>query len=94
VGVYEIGDVTVPYYSERNKYRIPDYSRLDLSIRISGSLKQKKFGQPSWTFSLYNVLGRQNVYSVYFKEVNNKVKGYRLSVFAQAIPSVTYSIDF
>jgi hypothetical protein len=94
VGVYEIGDVTVPFYSERNKYRIPDYSRLDLSVRISGSLKQKKFGQPNWTFSLYNVLGRQNVYSVYFKEVNNKVKGYRLSVFAQAIPSVTYSIDF
>jgi len=94
VGVYEIGDVTVPFYSERNKYRIPDYSRLDLSVRVSGSLKQKKFGQSNWTFSLYNVLGRQNVYSVYFKEVNNKVNGYRLSVFAQAIPSVTYSIDF
>lgn len=94
IGVYQLGNVTVPFYSERNKYRIPDYSRLDLSFTISGNLKQKKIGRSNWTFSVYNVFGRQNVYSVYFKEDYNRLKGYQLSVFARAIPSVTYNIDF
>ena len=94
IGVYESGNVIVPFYSERNKYRVPDYSRLDLSFRISGNLKQKTLGRPNWTFSVYNVLGRRNVYSVYFKEDRKRLKGYQLSVFARAIPSVTYSIDF
>ena len=94
IGVYGLGNVIVPFYSERNKYRVPDYSRLDLSFRISGNLKQKTLGRPNWTFSVYNVLGRRNVYSVYFKEDRKRLKGYQLSVFARAIPSVTYSIDF
>ncbi len=94
IGVYGLGNVTVPFYSERNKYRIPDYSRLDLSFSVSGNLKQKKIGQSYWTFSVYNALSRRNVYSVYFKEDNNRLRGYQLSVFARAIPSVTYNIDF
>jgi hypothetical protein len=82
------------HYSERNEYRIPDYSRLDLSVRVSGNLKSKKIAHPNWTFSIYNVLGRQNVYSVYFKKENEVLKGYKLSVFGRAIPSVTFSFDF
>jgi hypothetical protein len=94
VGVYQTEGITVPFYSERNKYRIPDYSRLDLSMKISGNLKLNKIAHPNWSFSVYNILGRPNVYSVYFGEENNRVKGYKLSIFAQAIPSVTYSFDF
>jgi len=81
-------------YSDRNKYRVPDYSRLDLSCRINGNLKSHKIAHPSWTFSVYNLLGRQNVYSVYFLNSQDFIKGYRLSVFGQAIPSVTFSFDF
>jgi hypothetical protein len=81
-------------YSERNKYRVPDYSRLDLSCRISGNLKSHRIAHPSWTFSVYNLLGRENVYSVYFLNSDDFIKGYRLSVFGQAIPSVTFSFDF
>jgi len=94
IGVYNLDGIKVPFYSDRNRYRIPDYSRLDLSMRITGSLKHKKFGRSNWIFSVYNALGRPNVYSVYFKEDNNIVKGYKLSVFAMAIPSITYTIDF
>jgi hypothetical protein len=81
-------------YSDRNKYRIPDYSRLDLSFRFSGNLKSHKIAHPYWTFSIYNVLGRQNVYSIYFRNENKKINGYKLSVFGRAIPSVTFSFDF
>ena len=81
-------------YSYRNQYRIPDYSRLDLSLKVSGNLKSHRIAHPNWTFSVYNVLGRQNVYSVYFKKEGANVEGYKLSIFGRPIPSVTYSFDF
>ena len=94
IATYHIGDVTMVHYSERNKYRIPDYMRLDLSVNMSGNLKSKKLAHQNWTFSIYNVLGRENVYSVYFKNENKVITGYKLSVFGRAIPSLTYSFDF
>jgi hypothetical protein len=94
VSTYHIGDKILVHYSDRNKYRIPDYSRLDISFRVSGNLKSHKIAHPNWTFSVYNLLGRQNVYSIYFKKEGSIVKGYKLSVFGRAIPSVTFSFDF
>lgn len=91
---YKIGDVIINHYSDRNSYRIPYYSRLDLSIKISGNLKIKKIAHPHWIFSVYNVLGRNNVYSAYFRSVNNTVRGYYLSVFSQPIPSLSFNFDF
>jgi hypothetical protein len=87
-------DAILVHYSDRNKYRIPDYSRLDLSFRVNGNLRSKRIAHPYWTFSVYNLLGRQNVYSEYFERDGDIIKGYQLSVFAQAIPSVTFSFDF
>jgi hypothetical protein len=94
IATYDISDKLLVTYSDRNEYRIPDYSRLDLSLNVGGNLKSHKIAHPNWTFSIYNVLGRQNVYSIYFKNVGNMVKGYKLSVFGRAIPSVTFSFDF
>ena len=94
VSVYNLDDLLLIHYSDRNKYRIPDYSRLDISFKISGNLRSRKIAHPNWTFSVYNLLGRQNVYSVFFKNENNTINGYKLSIFGQAIPSVTFSFDF
>jgi outer membrane receptor for ferrienterochelin and colicin len=94
VSSYTIGDIVINQYSERNQYRIPCYSRLDLSIKISGTLRSKKIAHPHWIFSVYNVLGRTNVYSAYFRNVNNTVRGYYLSVFAKPIPSLSFNFDF
>ena len=94
IATYNIGNKMFVHYSDRNKYRIPDYSRLDLSLRISGNLKSRKIAHPNWTFSVYNLLGRQNVYSIYFQKEYGEIIGYKLSVFGQAIPSVTFSFDF
>ncbi|MGD0582979.1 MAG: TonB-dependent receptor [Bacteroidales bacterium] len=87
------GNVMVDY-SDRNKYRIPDYSRLDLSFKISGNLKSHRIAHPNWIFSVYNLMGRQNVYSIFYKNDDGFIKGYKLSVFGQAIPTVTFSFDF
>lgn len=94
VSSYTIGDIVLTHYSERNKYRLPDYSRFDLSVKVSGDLKSKKIAHPYWIFSVYNVTGRENVYSVYFKNVRNTVRGYYLSVFGRPIPSVSFNFDF
>ncbi len=91
---YSIRNQTLIHYTDRNKYRLPDYSRLDLLLRYNGNLKSRRIAHPSWTFSVYNILGRENVYSVYFRKEGNVINGYKLSVFSQAIPSITYSFDF
>ncbi|NLJ44523.1 MAG: TonB-dependent receptor [Bacteroidales bacterium] len=91
---YKIGDIIINHYSDRNSYRIPYYSRLDLSVKISGTLKSKKIAQPHWIFSIYNVFGRDNVYSAYFRNVNNTVRGYYLSIFSKPIPSLSFNFDF
>jgi hypothetical protein len=83
------------HYSNRNEYRIPDYFRIDFSINIEGNLKIKKLAHSSWSFSVYNLTGRDNVYSVYFiSDPYQNVKGYKLSVFNQPIPSITYNFRF
>jgi hypothetical protein len=94
VSSYIVDNIVITNYSDRNKYRIPDYSRLDLSFTVNGTLKSKKIAHPHWIFSIYNVTGRDNVYSAYFKNVNNTVKGYYLSVFDRPIPSISFNFDF
>jgi len=94
VTVYYLDDLMLTYYSERNRYRIPDYSRLDISMKLSGNLKSRKIVHPNWTFSVYNLLGRMNAYSVYFRNDQGTLNGYKLSVFGQAIPTITFNFDF
>lgn len=94
VATYPLYDGLLVHYSDRNRYRIPDYSRFDIAVKVSGNLKSRRIAHPNWTFSIYNLLGRQNVYSVYFTKEQNVFKGYRLSIFGRAIPSITFSFDF
>ncbi len=77
-------------YSLRNEYRIPDYFRTDLSLKVEGNLKKNKLLHGSWIFSVYNVTGRNNAYSVYFKSEEGLIRGYKLSIFAAPIFSITY----
>jgi hypothetical protein len=94
ISTYYMGDIMLIQFSERNKYRVPDYMRLDISATISGNLKSRKIAHPHWIFSVYNLLGRQNVYSVYFRNESNRVQGYKISVFDRAIPSLSFNFDF
>lgn len=82
------------HYSDRNQFRIPDYFRMDLSINIEGNHKIKKLNHSSWTLAIYNITGRNNAYSIYFVTENGRVQGYQLSIFAQAIPTITYNFRF
>ena len=81
-------------YSERNAYRIPDYIRTDISVNLDGNYKIKQTLHNSWTFGIYNVFARKNVYSAYFVSENGAVKGYQLSIFGTAIPFISYNFRF
>lgn len=94
VAKYEIGGVARVFYSDRNQYRIPDYFRVDFSLNLEGNHKIKKLAHSSWTFAIYNLTGRKNAYSVFFVSQDGVIKGYKLSIFAQPIPTVTYNFRF
>lgn len=82
-------------YSNRNQFRIPDYYRLDVGINIEGNHKIKKFAHSFWNISVYNVLGRNNPYSVFFQtNANGNVEAYQSSIFSVPIPTITYNFKF
>ncbi len=81
-------------YSDRNAYRIPDYFRTDVSVNLEGNHKIKQTFHNSWSFGIYNLTARKNVYSAFFVTENGAVKGYQLSIFGTAIPFISYNIRF
>ena len=94
IGSYEYGGAQYTLYSDRNKFRIPDYYRLDIGMNIEGNHKLKKQAHSFWNISIYNVLGRNNPYSIYFVTEDGKIKGYKTSIFAIPIPTITYNFKF
>jgi hypothetical protein len=80
----------IPYYTNRNGYRMPPYHRLDFSA--------------TWTlgphsnlnFSIYNVYDRMNAYSITFRpdpNNTNQNQAVQTTIFP-IIPSVTYNFTF
>jgi outer membrane receptor protein involved in Fe transport len=94
IGIIHEGGNEIPIYSDRNQYRIPDYFRTDISFNMEGNAKKDQTFHNSWSVGIYNLTGRQNVYSVYFVQENGQVKGYQLSIFGTLIPFITYNIRF
>ena len=84
----------MPYYSDRNTYRIPDYMRLDLAFNIEPTHKLTSFLHTSFSIGVYNALARRNAYNIYYTNEGDVIKGYRLSVFGTAIPYVSLNIRF
>lgn len=102
---YEIGTATIPQFSDRNQFRIPDYFRIDLSFTIAENVWKHRVGKDlskrrykdSLTISVYNLLARRNAYSVFFRipdEFFLTPKPHKLSVLGQAFPALTYNFKF
>jgi hypothetical protein len=94
IAKYTIEGTERVLYGPRNEHRIPDYFRSDISINIEGNHKVRKLAHSSWTLAIYNVTGRANAYSVYFVSEGGEIKGYKLSIFARPIPTITYNFKF
>jgi hypothetical protein len=91
---YIVNGTTVPVYSDRNKYRIPSYLRFDFSVTFGNVFKK---WDDSLIFSIYNLFGRDNPYSVFYQRPSSNFfipKAYKLSIMGAALPSVTYTFKF
>jgi hypothetical protein len=97
-GRYTVDGITVPYYTERNGYRMPNYHRLDIGATCYPKKANKRWEryESSWNFSVYNVYGRENAYTITFRQSAsnpNQTEAVRLALF-RWIPSVTYNFKF
>lgn len=93
-GKYQLNGQTIYQYSNRNADRMPATHRLDISATYE-KLSKKRF-QSSWSFGLYNAYGRQNPFSMTFRENKTnpqKIDAVQTSLF-RWIPSVTYNFKF
>lgn len=91
VSAYQVDNVPVMEFTERNTHRIPDYHRLDLALVLEGNHKRRKLWDGTWTLSLYNVYARKNAYAVFYQSNENGVmEPYKLSVVGTIIPSISY----
>jgi hypothetical protein len=101
---YTNGPTSIPTYSERNAYRIPDYIRLDVSFTIAENIWKGRTVDPnrkykdSMTISFYNLLSRDNAFSVFYKRPQDAASAiprpHKLSVLGAIVPSVTYNFSF
>ncbi|CAG4999937.1 hypothetical protein DYBT9275_02348 [Dyadobacter sp. CECT 9275] len=93
-GKYQVDGQTAYYYTERNGYRMPDYHRLDLGATMK--LRDRKHLKQELAFSLYNAYGRENTYTIEFRDsesVPGKTEAVQTALF-KFIPSVSYNFKF
>lgn len=92
-GKYEINGESVPYYTERNGYRMPDYHRMDIGLTCY--MKDKKKFEHNLNFSIYNVYARENAYTITFEQDPDdasKTVAIQTTLF-KLIPSITYNFN-
>ncbi|MEM0518741.1 carboxypeptidase-like regulatory domain-containing protein [Aequorivita sp. MCCC 1A16923] len=94
IGRYVFAGEEQVLYSDRNQFRIPDYYRLDLGVNIEGNHKLNKLAHSFINISVYNVLGRNNPYSVFFVNDAGEIKAYKTSIFSIPVPTITYNFKF
>jgi len=98
---YIFGDHQVVVFSDRNKYRMPPYHRMDVSLTFDENLRRKRMWKGSWTFSIYNLYGRKNPYSVFYRKgatsqelEQSRYDVFKLSIIRVPVPSITYNFKF
>jgi hypothetical protein len=94
VGKYTSNNAVTFLYSERNAERFPAYHRLDFGATYMRKKTDKR--ESSWTFSIYNAYGRQNAFTIEFREDPkdaSKTQALQTALF-RWVPSVTYNFKF
>lgn len=101
---YNTGSTSIPVFSDRNEYRIPNYFRVDVSFTVAENIWKNRTVDPnrrykdSMTIAFYNIFSRDNAFSVFYRRPEDASsfipKAYKLSVLGALIPSVTYNFSF
>lgn len=94
IGKYEFQGNTIFAYGERNADRMPATHRLDFSATYT--LKKRVNYEHSLNIGLYNVYGRQNPYSLTYRDSETNpgtVEVVQTSLF-RWVPNLTYNFKF
>lgn len=93
--VFEVNNLAVPIFVERNNSRLPDYHRLDFSWRIHNiTANKEKRWKGDWIFTIYNLYARKNVYNRYYTGNQFGLSTFDIAIFNSALVSLTYSFKF
>jgi hypothetical protein len=95
-GKYQANGQTVFLYSNRNASRMPAYHRLDLGATLEARKNKYRKYQSSWTFGIYNAYGRENAYTINFRDSKKdptKTEAVRTALF-KIVPSITWNFKF
>ena len=93
-GKYEMDGEIRFLYTDRNAHRMPDYHRMD--IGATWKFSKKKNYDSSLNFSIYNLYGRKNAFTIDFEEDPqdpSKTRAVMTYLFT-IMPSVTYNFRF
>ncbi|SIN72122.1 TonB-dependent receptor [Algoriphagus halophilus] len=90
---YVVGGVFVPNFGNRNEFRIPNYFRIDFSYLTNGFVRK---WDDKINFSVYNLTGRRNAYSVFFQREgrSQRLIPFQVSILGSVFPSFTYTVSF
>lgn len=105
---YVIQGVLIPHNTNesRGNVRLSPYHRLDLSLRLDGKTVKRngkvRKNTDYWVFGVYNLYARQNPFSIYFTQGDERVpvgsainsEARQLSIIGTIIPSVSYNFHF
>ena len=96
---YEIQGIVVPHNinDSRNNFQIPDYHRLDISATLTPERNEDKRWKGEWVFSVYNVYGRRNPFSIFFEQDETNpiiTEAIRFAVIGSFVPAVSYNFSF
>lgn len=93
-GKHDLNGNTIFIYGDRNADRMPANHRLDLSATYE--FKKRKRFESSLNFGVYNVYGRQNPFSITFRDNESDptiTEAVQISLF-RWVPSITYNFKF
>jgi hypothetical protein len=82
------------FFSERNRYRVPDFFRMDISFNIEAGHRLTRLAHAYFNIGVYNVTGRRNPFSVFYTVSGGHIQGYALTIFGAPIPYVSLNIRF
>ena len=89
---YDFNGRQYVYYSDRNKYRLPDYHRADFSVTyklMNPSYKRRELGYIG--FSIFNVYNRKNVWYKQFSIVDDTIVETNVN-YLGITPNLTLSL--
>ncbi len=93
-GKYQVNGQTAYYYTNRNTNRMPNYHRLDVGATMQ--LKKTKKWTKELVFGLYNLYGRENAFTINFKDNkdNPNVTEISQTSLFRWVPSISYNFKF